>query len=230
MSSNAPTITEGTIPFEVEGETFQTWYKIVGDLTTRTRTPLVALHGGPGLSHDYLIPLGDLANSNIPVIFYDQLGNARSTHLRDKPKSFWTIDLFIDELVNLLTHFNILDDFDLICHSWGGIMGAEFEVRRQPAGLKHLILTNSLASTSLWNESNAQLVKTFPQDVEEGLKAGMSDLERYHDALLQFHAVHGCIIKPPPQEYVYSLDRIFGKDGDPTVAMGMYVLNRFIPL
>jgi pimeloyl-ACP methyl ester carboxylesterase len=65
---------EGTVDFEVGNDTFKTWYKVVGNLEGRTRRPLVALHGGPCLTHDYLIPLADLASSGIPVIFYDQLG------------------------------------------------------------------------------------------------------------------------------------------------------------
>ncbi len=104
-------------------------------------TCLIDIHS-PGLSHDYLLPLSDLATKfSIPVVFYDQIGNSRSTHLPSKPPSFWTIDLFIAELVNLLEHFHIQEGFDFLGHSWGGILGLEFEVRRQSEGLRHLVLT-----------------------------------------------------------------------------------------
>ncbi|KAF8961660.1 hypothetical protein BDZ97DRAFT_1921147 [Flammula alnicola] len=43
--------------------------------------------------------------------------NGKSTHLREQPPEFWTIDLFIDELVNLLNYFSIQDGFDLVGHS-----------------------------------------------------------------------------------------------------------------
>ena len=99
--------TEGFVAFNYQGETYQTYYKVFGDVANRSNTPLIALHGGPGLSHDYLLPLSDLADAGIPVIFYDQIGNARSTHLKSKPREFWTIDLFLDELENLLRHFNV---------------------------------------------------------------------------------------------------------------------------
>ncbi|EGO22420.1 hypothetical protein SERLADRAFT_440438 [Serpula lacrymans var. lacrymans S7.9] len=94
---------------------------VVGDISNTSRTPLVALHGGPGLLQSSIFPLSDLASfpSPIPVIFYDQIGNAHSTHLDDKPESFWTIDFFIDELVSVLNHFGIQDSFDLYGHSWG---------------------------------------------------------------------------------------------------------------
>ncbi|KAM5532053.1 hypothetical protein V8D89_014304 [Ganoderma adspersum] len=211
-------VAEGSIPFSYQGETYQTYYKVFGSLVDRTNTPLVILHGGPGLSHDYLLPLSDLADTSIPVVFYDQIGNARSTHLKSKPRTFWTIDLFIDELENVLRHFNIQDNFSLLGHSWGGILASEFEVRRQPAGLRRLVITNSLAEASLWVQSNAMLAQSFPKEVREGHTAGMQNPKAYQTALKEFHARHGCTIQPFPRELVYSLDRVFGGDRDPTVA------------
>ncbi|TFY59299.1 hypothetical protein EVG20_g7843 [Dentipellis fragilis] len=216
-------VSEGTIPFTVAGETYQTWYKVFGDLKNRKHRPLIALHGGPGLVHDYMTPFGDLvASHNIPVILYDQLGNGKSTHLRDKPESFWTIDLFVDELVNLLQHFGVQDDFDLVGHSWGGILGVEFEIRRQPQGLKHLVLADSLPSMALWNQSNMQLLQPFPQEIKEGIMAGLSDPDRYHKALLVYHAEHGCRIKPFPAEFLYTLDQVRPDVGDITVSKAMF--------
>ncbi|RDX56731.1 proline iminopeptidase [Lentinus brumalis] len=215
--TKAPVV-EGHIPFAYQGETYETYYKVYGDLANRTQSPLVALHGGPGLSHDALLPISDLAGTSIPVIFYDQIGNARSTHLKDKPPTFWTIDLFIDELENLLKHFGVQDGFHVLGHSWGGILGCEFEVRRQPRGLQKLILADSLPAIDLWNASNAQLVQTFPKEVQEGLMGGMKDPKAFQGALREFHAHYGCLVKPLPAEFIYSLDQVFGENGDPTVA------------
>jgi len=215
-------IEEGTIQFIVEGNTYQTWYKVFGDLRNGASPPLVVLHGGPGLSHDYLLPISDISSLR-PVIFYDQIGNARSSHVHDKEKSFWTIDLFIDELVNLLEYFNIQEEFDLIGHSWGGMLALEFEIRRKPVGLRRLVLTNSLASMAMWNQSNAQLVKTFPTWVQEGMAIGMKDLKASAPAMKEFRTKHGCRVTPLPKEYVYTLDQIFSvENGDPTVAMAMF--------
>ena len=50
----------GTIPFTFQGETYSTWYKVVGDLKSSAR-PLVTLHGGPGFSHHYMLPHAALA-------------------------------------------------------------------------------------------------------------------------------------------------------------------------
>jgi len=159
-----------------------------------------------------------VANYDIPVILYDQLGNGQSTHLKEKAPEFWTIDLFIQELENLIKFFGIQDRFSILGHSWGGILASEFEVRKQPSGLKRLILADSLAASSLWQKSNVQLLQNFPQDVQEGIMAGMKDPEKFQPALQKFHAKHGCIVKPVPEGYTYTLDQVFGADGDPTVA------------
>ncbi|KAG5334144.1 hypothetical protein C0989_004338 [Termitomyces sp. Mn162] len=128
------------------------------------------------------------------------------------------IDLFIIELVNLLEKLDVKDSFSLVGHSWGGIIASEFEIRRKPPGLRRLILTNSLASVDLWNQSNAQLMQAFPFSVQEGLIAGMTNPPQFFAALQEFHAVHGCTIKPFPPEYIYTLEQVFGPHGNPTVA------------
>jgi len=210
---------EGLLDFTYQGERLQTYYKVFGDLYKGTHHPLVVLHGGPGLIHDYLTNISALnTHYGIPIIFYDQTGNGRSTHLKDKPPSFWTIDLFIDELVNLLKYFSVDDNFSICGHSWGGILALEFELRRRPQGLKHLVLADSLASSALWNKSNMELMQKFPQDVQLGLRGGMKQPGPFFEALLKFHAVHGCTIQPPPEAYMKTLNQVFGEDGDPTVA------------
>ncbi|OBZ74360.1 L-amino acid amidase [Grifola frondosa] len=109
--------TTGKITFAHGNDTFETWYKVVGDLKSGV-CPLVALHGGPGLSHHYMLPHAELnASHNIPVVFYDQVSIGQSSRTSGKPKEFWTLDLFMDELDNLLYHLGIRENFALIGHS-----------------------------------------------------------------------------------------------------------------
>ena len=75
----------------------ETWYRVTGDLASAL-TPVIVVHGGPGCTHDYVDSFKDLARDGRAVVHYDQLGNGRSTHLRDKGADFWTVSLFLDEL------------------------------------------------------------------------------------------------------------------------------------
>jgi proline-specific peptidase len=186
---------------------------------------------GPGMAHDYLIPVSDLQKTR-PVIFYDQLGNNRSTHLPEKPRAFWTIDLFVDELANLANHLGISSRYDVLGHSWGGMLASEFIIRRQPTGLRKLIIAGSLPSMELWNKSNENLRKELPQEVQDDLKDGFKDKIRYRKALEVYHSRNGCTINPPPKEITSGvLDPIFGdretgEGGDPTVTIAMCVSDK----
>lgn len=221
---NNRVVSEGTAPFDFHGETLHTWYKLFGDLSTSTSRPLVVLHGGPGVTHDYLNPLGDIAALPLarPVILYDQMGNGHSTHLQHKDPSFWNIDLFIDELTNLLVHLHIADNFDLLGHSWGGMLAAEFIIRRQPSGLKSLILANSLASVPTRNEEVKRLYKQLPEEDErvllEGDASGNTSSEEYSASMTKFNGQFLCRMNPLPEEVIYSFVQ---SQLDPTVYSAM---------
>ena len=60
--------------------------------------PLFVLHGGPGMAHNYVRNIAELADeTGRTVIHYDQIGCGNSTHLPDAPADFWTPELFVDE-------------------------------------------------------------------------------------------------------------------------------------
>ena len=44
----------GKVDFKVEEEIYQTWYKVVGPLKGGRR-PVVTVHGGPGMTHHYML-------------------------------------------------------------------------------------------------------------------------------------------------------------------------------
>jgi L-proline amide hydrolase len=60
--------------------------------------------------------------------------------------SFWTVDLFLKELENLLGHLGITGEYDLDGHSAGGVLASEWAARR-PKGLRKLVLSSTPASS-----------------------------------------------------------------------------------
>jgi len=214
-------VTEGFVQWTSSdgGGPYQTFFKLFGQITPASPTPLIVLHGGPGLSLDYMTPFQDLATQhNIPVILYDQLGNAHSTHLDSAPPSFWNIDIFVEELSNVISHLNIQRSFSLAGHSWGTVLAMEFAQRLQPAGLKRLILSDGLASNDLWNESQGEQAQEFPLSVQEGLGAGFSDPVAFKAAFDEFNTVHGIRLNPLPADWLATEAWIFGPNADVTVA------------
>ncbi|MGH2651639.1 MAG: alpha/beta fold hydrolase, partial [Actinomycetota bacterium] len=103
----AGTVSEGTIP--VPGGTV--WYGTIGD----GGIPLLCLHGGPGMSHDYLDTLADLADRRM-VVFYDQLGCGQSE--RPDDPSLWTIERSVAEVAAVREALG-LERMHLFGNSWG---------------------------------------------------------------------------------------------------------------
>ena len=183
-----------------------TWYQVHGPLDSSTR-PIIILHGGPGMTHTYLTYLVHLHTAhNRTVVFYDQMGCGNSTHFKARrlDTAFWTVELFVAELNNLVAHLG-LSEFDLLGNSWGGMLGAEYAIRRNAndpsRGLKRLILANSPASMKLWVSSCNEWRAMLPRDIDETLekyeKAQDYDAEPYKAAVLEFYKRHVCRVQHP---------------------------------
>lgn len=207
-----PAVVEGLAPYGG----YQTWYRITGDLKSG-KPPLFVLHGGPGCTHDYVDSFKLLASTGRAVIHYDQIGNGRSTHLRDKGPDFWTVDLFERELDNLVDHLGVRSAYHVLGQSWGGMLGSEFASTR-PAGLKSLVIADSPASMELWLQAADELRAQLPPEVQATLlrheEAGTTDSPEYMAATTVFYERHVCRVVPMPEEVARSFAAIAD---DPTV-------------
>ncbi|MEV0598846.1 proline iminopeptidase-family hydrolase [Streptomyces sp. NPDC050315] len=214
---------KGTVPF---GE-YKTWYRVTGDLDSG-RPALVVVHGGPGSTHDYLLNLAELAErTGCPVVHYDQLGNGGSTHLPGRGAEFWTVQLFLDELDNLLQSLGIADNYVLYGQSWGGLLAARHAGDR-PEGLRGLVIANAPASYPLWLQEMAVLRAQLPPGVNETLlrheAAGTTNSDEYYEAMTPFYEKHVCRLKPWPRDYQASFYEVYN---DPTVYFTMNGPNEF---
>ncbi|KZO93106.1 proline-specific peptidase [Calocera viscosa TUFC12733] len=206
----------GLIPFG----TYETWYTIYGDLATSKQPSLLVLHGGPGAGHNYLKSLCELHSlAGIPVIMYDQVGCGRSTHLRDAPPGTITIQLFLDELDNLLSYLGI-NEYDILGQSWGGMLACEHAVR-QPRGLRRLILEGCPASMPLAVQVRLSCYNDFPSALRDALyqydRDGV-DTPQYEEARVRFRKTNGCRIDPLPAEMLETWENM---RSDPTVPSAM---------
>ena len=219
MSSSNPTslddlpVTTGTVDFDGH----ETWYRITGTLDPEAdRAPVVILHGGPGAAHNYCLAMTSLAGDGRAVIHYDQLGCGNSTHLPEADPAFWTPELFVRELRNLVAALG-LGRFHLLGQSWGGMLGPEV-VLSDATGILSLSICDSPASMPLWLEAANRLRDQLPADVQETLlrheQAGTTDSAEYKTAEDVFYARHVCRVQPQPQDVKDSFDQI---DADPTV-------------
>ncbi len=213
MTSITPELT-GTVPFHVPSinKTCSTWYKIIGSpYKDPTIKPLIAIHGGPGGTHESLLTLSELYKRyDIPVILYDQIGNGRSTHLPETKgdEDFWTEKLFHAELSNLVEKLGSVEKgYDVLGHSWGGMMSSTWAAGR-PKGLRRLVLSNSPASMELWEKAVNRYREALPNDVKEKLKKGAEEGgggEEYEEAMGVYFKRHGCSTEEMPTQFVETL-------------------------
>jgi L-proline amide hydrolase len=159
---------------------YRTWCRFVGDLNSPV-TPLLALHGGPGSTHNYFGPLEGLATER-PVVLYDQIGCGKS----DRPSDIeWSVDVFRDEVAAVRDQLG-LERIHLLGTSWGGMLAQEHFLSGA-SGVVSLILSSTLANLALWNEEQLKLRNALPPDIVEVLDrheaAGTFDDPEYEEAM-----------------------------------------------
>jgi proline-specific peptidase len=196
---------EGFIP--VVGE-YRIWYRMVGGGAERENIPLLALHGGPGVPHDYIENLAALASGTRRVIFYDQLGCGRSDQPDDT--SLWRVDRFVEELGIVRRELD-LERIHLFGQSWGGMLAIEYMLTR-PEGVVSLILASTLSSMLLWVAEANRLRKELPLEVQATLllheQAGTTDDPAYQDAMQVFYERHVIRVVPMPDQVKRALDQV----------------------
>jgi L-proline amide hydrolase len=164
----------------VEFRGYGTWYRVVGDLESGA-TPLLALHGGPGSTHNYFAPLESLAGER-PVVLYDQIGCGNS----DRPDDIdWDLGVFREEVDAVRDQLR-LDRIHLLGTSWGGMLAQE-HVLAGATGIGSLVLSSTLASLDDWADEQLILRAELPPDVIDILdrheEAGTYDDPEYERAM-----------------------------------------------
>ncbi|KAL5325014.1 hypothetical protein ACEPPN_006136 [Leptodophora sp. 'Broadleaf-Isolate-01'] len=202
----------------------QTYYRVFGDLKS-TITPLIVIHGGPGFPHNYLLNFSILTHTkSIPVIFYDQIGSGLSTHLPETASTpeLWNEEIFFEQLRQLLSHLAIEKKYDILGHSWGGMLGSAFAATK-PSGLRRLILSNSAASKALSIANRLKCRKKLPQDMQDVLnkaeETGNWRSKEVGVVMNEFAARYVCTVSPVPEDMKES-ERLYVEDTTVATAMG----------
>jgi proline iminopeptidase len=196
-----PITREGTI----EAPGGKVWYQTIGE----GGIPLLALHGGPGMAHDYIGTLADLADERM-VVFYDQLGCGRS-HRPDDP-SLWTLQRSVAEVAAVREALG-LDRMHLFGNSWGGWLAMQYVLDRQPR-LVSLTISSSPPSVERAVREMNVLRQGLPADVQAVLAdheaRGVFDTPEYAAATMVFYKRHLCRLEPWPPGVEYSMGAGFG--------------------
>ncbi len=174
----------------------------------KKNTPLVVVHGGPGVPHNYLLGLQKLADER-PVIFYDQLGCGQS----DPIQKVEGIDpnRFIIELHQVVTHLE-LEKYYLLGQSWGSYVVASYLHHYQPEGVQKVVFSAPYFSTALWQNDVAHLIAQLPPETQKTISdhesSGVFNSQAYQEAMMVFYQKHVCNLDPWPENLMDSFDQI----------------------
>jgi proline iminopeptidase len=169
------------------------------------RGTIVCLHGGPGATHDYLLPLRDLAKSGWRVVFYDQLGCGRS----EMPKNYalFTVERAVDELEAFRSEMK-LGKVHLMGSSYGGMLALAYALKYQK-NLKSLITTGGLANVPLTIAEMQRLKSELPPAVVRVMDRyeakGDYENPNYEKAVMVFYKKHLLRRKNWPKDQLYTM-------------------------
>jgi proline iminopeptidase len=196
--------TSGLIP--VEGG--RVAYEVHG---TGARTPLLVLHGGPGIPHDYLANL-ELLGDERPVVFYDQLGCGGSD--RPDDPTLWSRERFAREISSVRESLG-LDEVVLYGHSWGAILAVDYMTglgAARPSGVRGVILAGPALSIPRWIDDAGRLIDKLPEAQRtallEGERTGQRETEAYKSAAHVFYRRYVCRRDPWPDGLVRAFERM----------------------
>ncbi len=176
---------------------FWVWTKRVGN---NPRLKVLLLHGGPGLTHEYLEACDSyLPAAGVEYYYYDQLGSGRS----DQPEepSLWELDRFVDEVEQVREALGLSrDNFVLYGQSWGGLLAMEYALAYQ-SNLRGLVISNMMSSAPAYNAYAKQVL--MPEIDPAALAAILSFEERgdtedprYRELLIEHFYVHHVLRMP----------------------------------
>lgn len=109
-----------------------------------TNPPLIVMHGGPGLGHNYLLPQMAELGKFAFAIFYDQRGTGQSTGDDDWQSN--PLQTYIRDVEQLRKAFG-LERISLLGHSWGGVLASLYALA-YPEHVDKIIYLNTVPISS----------------------------------------------------------------------------------
>ena len=165
--SVVPAAREGTFD---AGGAVQIGYRVLG---TGADT-LIVVHGGPGLTMDYLAADFEPFAGRHALILYDQRGTGRSSLVSDS--TALDAQRFVDDLEALRRHFR-LDRLAILGHSWGAAVAGLYAMR-YPQHTGRLLIVGGIPLR------RAGIVSAFEQLDASRDSVTRSEMARWREARL----------------------------------------------
>jgi len=172
------------LELQVQGSGVTLYVRVAGN--AGSGNVLIAIHGGPGMSSDYMASLEQqLAGDELAVVTYDQRGTGRSTSPSGDTADY-TVLKYVEDLEAVRKAAGA-ERVHLFGHSWGGVLAMRYATI-YPQRVRSIVLMGSgPPSMGAWlnaQSSMAQrvaalqqqgIIPTQPASVQDLLPAYFSD-------------------------------------------------------
>jgi len=149
----------------VQGPDGTLYARLAGNL--QSGNVLIAIHGGPGMTSDYMLNLEKLAGPDLAVVTYDQRGVGRSSSPQAIPGSY-TLGKYAEDLEAIRQAIGA-DNVNLFGHSWGGIVAMRYATL-YPDHVRSIVLMGSGPPT---REQTLQCQQAIVQRIIELAQQGI---------------------------------------------------------
>ncbi len=170
------------------------------------RGTVLCVHGGPGASHEYLLPLADLAQFGYRVVMFDQLGCGHSQ--RPRGTKLYTVEHNVEEVEGVRRALD-LGRVHLFGSSYGGALVLATALKYQ-RNLRSLVVASGLASIPLTVREMWRLIGRMPPALRRTIRTysdrGDFQNPRYLKAVDVFYRTHLCRLPVWPHEVVQTLE------------------------
>jgi proline iminopeptidase len=154
------------------------------------KTPLLAVHGGPGFPSDYLEPLAALGDER-SVYLWDQLGCGRSD--RPSDPSLWNIPRFVEEMHAVREGLG-LTQLHILGQSWGTCLTTDYLLTKGQEGVSSVVLAGPVMSAQRYLVDVRPMISEVSAEhqaaIAEAERAGVYDSPEYLAATEAFYALH----------------------------------------
>jgi len=165
INPTSPSPIPGLQELTVESDGITLYVRVAGD--PASGNVLIAIHGGPGMTLDYMLNLETLVGPDLALVTYDQRGVGRSSSPPEDPANY-TLAKYAQDLEAVRQAIGV-DQVILFGHSWGGILAQRYATL-YPEHVASIILMGSGPPT--WeNKLQCQdaLVRRIKNLIQEGI-------------------------------------------------------------
>ena len=149
------------------------FFKVVG-----AGEPILIVHGGPAMNHDYFLPHLTPLTKNYKLIFYDQRSSGRSYIPEDSSKSI-SHRIMVEDIEAIRKEFGI-KKLNLFAHSWGAKLAVNYALQYpEKAGM--LILSNPVTFSHDYDSAQRAVMAQKTSETDERRRKSImeSDAFRY---------------------------------------------------